>query len=487
MKLIIEDGEGQERGVPVGRDEISIGREAGNTVQLPERNVSRRHARLRRKGGALWLEDLDSSNGVRVNGARIYAPTPVLPGDLIQIGDYDLGLEGIADHSDDAEAFASETAVIRAEDVRAATSAAPARDLPSSEAPRLVCLSGPLRGREYPLRRSIAPVGRSADNVVQIDHPSMSRRHCRLELAGGEWKIFDESSANGVRVNGEPYAAATLRSGDVLELGHVRLRFCPPGEAFALPAARSGARVRAAVLVGAGLAAIVAGALLGRANRTPPAPASERRAANAAGPAAAQIPAPAAQAPSPVAGPTAQAPSPLAGPAALAPSPGPAAAPPPAASARTAAAAGGAPASTPPSRSAPVAAAPARAAAAEGGRPTPAPSAGRPKLAAARDARAAAAAGPSQAARDAAASRSIEEGNARVQAGDYDGAIASFSAAVDQKPAQPILALAWRGLGVAYVYAGDAKNGVRYFKLYQPFCPASERAQLDQTIARYGG
>lgn len=74
-----------------------------------------------------------------------------------------------------------------------------------------------------------------------------------------------------------------------------------------------------------------------------------------------------------------------------------------------------------------------------------------------------------------------------MQAGDYDGAIASFSAAVEQKPAQPVLALAWRGLGIAYVYAGDAKNGVRYFKLYQPFCPASERAQLDRTIARYGG
>jgi hypothetical protein len=47
--------------------------------------------------------------------------------------------------------------------------------------------------------------------------------------------------------------------------------------------------------------------------------------------------------------------------------------------------------------------------------------------------------------------------------------------------------MAYRGLGIAYVYAGDAKRGVQYFKLYLPFCPDAERQQLEQTIARYGG
>jgi len=45
-KLIIEDDEGKAVVVPLIREEISIGRQEGNTIRLTERNVSRRHARL---------------------------------------------------------------------------------------------------------------------------------------------------------------------------------------------------------------------------------------------------------------------------------------------------------------------------------------------------------------------------------------------------------------------------------------------------------
>src|SRR5256885_14265668 len=94
MKLIIEDEEGQRRVVPVVSDEITIGREDGNPTLLRERSVSRPPARLVRDDGFLVIEDLGSSNGVRINGNRIDAPRRIQEGDLIQIGDYDLGIEG---------------------------------------------------------------------------------------------------------------------------------------------------------------------------------------------------------------------------------------------------------------------------------------------------------------------------------------------------------------------------------------------------------
>src|SRR5207237_9285074 len=94
MKLIIEDDEGRKTVIPVVRDEITIGRQDGNTIRLTERNVSRRHARFYRENGSLLLEDLNSYNGVRVNGERIGGPTKVKEGDLIEIGDYDPGIQG---------------------------------------------------------------------------------------------------------------------------------------------------------------------------------------------------------------------------------------------------------------------------------------------------------------------------------------------------------------------------------------------------------
>ena len=92
FKLTIEDDEGKTTVVPLIRDEMSIGRQEGNTIRLTERNISRKHARLLRQNGTLYVEDLASYTGVRVNGARIVAVTPVAEGDEVQIGDYKLML-----------------------------------------------------------------------------------------------------------------------------------------------------------------------------------------------------------------------------------------------------------------------------------------------------------------------------------------------------------------------------------------------------------
>src|SRR5262245_242827 len=73
---------------------MTIGRLEGNTIRLTERNVSRRHARLVRQNGALFIEDLSSFTGVRVNGAKIASPTALREGDEVQIGDYRLALRG---------------------------------------------------------------------------------------------------------------------------------------------------------------------------------------------------------------------------------------------------------------------------------------------------------------------------------------------------------------------------------------------------------
>ncbi|MBL8942612.1 MAG: FHA domain-containing protein, partial [Myxococcales bacterium] len=68
LRLIIEDDEGSTTIVPLGRDAITIGRQQGNTIQLTEKNVSRRHAQLLPEGQTWVLEDLGSYNGVKVNG-----------------------------------------------------------------------------------------------------------------------------------------------------------------------------------------------------------------------------------------------------------------------------------------------------------------------------------------------------------------------------------------------------------------------------------
>jgi hypothetical protein len=92
MKLVIEDDEGLRREVLLDRDEITIGRREDNLVHLPDRNVSRRHARLLQKDGGVLLEDLRSANGTLLNGVRITEAVPLGDGDLVRIGDYGVAL-----------------------------------------------------------------------------------------------------------------------------------------------------------------------------------------------------------------------------------------------------------------------------------------------------------------------------------------------------------------------------------------------------------
>lgn len=64
-----------------------IGRGPGTDVDLEEPEVSRRHAVLFRQEGAVWITDLQSSNGTAINGEAVDGtPTQVLPGDLIRFG-----------------------------------------------------------------------------------------------------------------------------------------------------------------------------------------------------------------------------------------------------------------------------------------------------------------------------------------------------------------------------------------------------------------
>ena len=89
-KLTIEDDEGKTVVVPLIRDEITVGRQEGNSIRLTERNISRRHARFYRQSGTLFVEDLGSYNGIKVNGSKITAATGLKDGDLVIVGDYKL-------------------------------------------------------------------------------------------------------------------------------------------------------------------------------------------------------------------------------------------------------------------------------------------------------------------------------------------------------------------------------------------------------------
>ena len=64
-----------------------VGRQEGLSLVLDSAGMSRQHAQLEEIGGALYLEDLDSTNGTFLNGKRITGPVEVGSGDIIHFAE----------------------------------------------------------------------------------------------------------------------------------------------------------------------------------------------------------------------------------------------------------------------------------------------------------------------------------------------------------------------------------------------------------------
>jgi len=80
--------EADGRGQYLIRKSLSIGRLPGNDVVLAQdSNVSRRHALLSTYQGKVFVRDLNSLNGTKVNGELVAGDHLLQDGDIVTVGD----------------------------------------------------------------------------------------------------------------------------------------------------------------------------------------------------------------------------------------------------------------------------------------------------------------------------------------------------------------------------------------------------------------
>ncbi|MCU0657672.1 MAG: FHA domain-containing protein [Polyangiaceae bacterium] len=217
-KLTIEDDEGTKTLLPLVRDEYHIGRDEQNTIRLTERNVSRRHASLKKENSAWHIVDHGSYNGCYVNGQRVAEQQPLRHSDIIQLGDYRIFVT-----SDAADAESTGPNPVQAQ----------AAMTPQEKPDRLVVVAGPAVGAEFPLGDTPMSLGRAEECGISINHPSVSRFHAEIRPIGkGRFEITDKGSSNGIRVNTIDFRRTLLEHGDLIELGDVRLRFVERGQFY---------------------------------------------------------------------------------------------------------------------------------------------------------------------------------------------------------------------------------------------------------------
>ena len=280
--LVARDINGQVVGqCPLGPNPTTIGRQPDCGVVLPSTAVSRRHASAyERDDGAVVIADEGSANGVQVDGHLIAGPTLVDHGNQIRISDFVLelvpqgqplpaapppqtppppavqvhqappphaGHPSSPMHQPPMAGQGAPTAPVGATMPGAMAPAGgpppAAQEDPDDEQARLnmtmlephagaalaMALTplqlrgkgGPYDGTVFPLDKPLITVGRSKENELVLDDPSISRRHAqvRLGVAGQSFTLLDLRSSNGTFMDGERVKRQDCQEGAVVRFG----------------------------------------------------------------------------------------------------------------------------------------------------------------------------------------------------------------------------------------------------------------------------
>ena len=196
------------------RAEIKIGREPGNEVRLADLTVSRVHARVWTENGLHFkIEDLNSTNGVLLNGHRVTTPTLLTDGDDVKIGAYELTF------SDEHE-----LATLRLELTKLYTRSFSVPHQPSEPSTGTVgMLINEANNAVFAIANGKAALGN--EGAVDIRVPGREKIRASIAQRGTQFYICSETAQPCVRLNGTLVMNAKLSFNDRIEVGGRRFIF----------------------------------------------------------------------------------------------------------------------------------------------------------------------------------------------------------------------------------------------------------------------
>jgi pSer/pThr/pTyr-binding forkhead associated (FHA) protein len=101
-RLFVREGIAQLDELVLQEFPVRLGRDPSNDLILDDVNSSRFHCEIQDRGGRVWIQDLGSTNGIKVNGAVIRGKE-IRSKDIIQIGDIIIEYLGPGAQSDEAQ------------------------------------------------------------------------------------------------------------------------------------------------------------------------------------------------------------------------------------------------------------------------------------------------------------------------------------------------------------------------------------------------
>ncbi len=82
------------------------------------------------------------------------------------------------------------------------------------------------KSKDFPVNKPVVKVGRdNVSNHICVPNQSFSRKHFMIKFSNGQYKIIDQKSLNGTKLNGVKIKESIIKQGDVIEVGDVKFYF----------------------------------------------------------------------------------------------------------------------------------------------------------------------------------------------------------------------------------------------------------------------
>ncbi len=210
---------------------IVIGREEGVDVLIDNPSVSRRHAEIRLGDNGWVVEDLGSSNGTFIRGAKIQGPQSIGLGDEIGLGKFSIVFGKALGEGEHAPAGASAptakqspvaatqgTMHINPHEVRELL-----KESDRKKRAHLIWESGGEKGTHYLSELPAVLVG--TDELCDVRVPKGPKHHVLVVRSTSGTDVRYLATFGSMTVRGEKTERAKLRNGDVIEAGGLTITF----------------------------------------------------------------------------------------------------------------------------------------------------------------------------------------------------------------------------------------------------------------------
>ena len=215
---------------------IMVGRDESADVVIDNPSVSRRHAEIRLDEAGWVVEDLGSSNGTYFQGQKISGPKSIGLGDEIGFGKFSIvfgkalgeGEVPVAKPSPMAErppapkqpppGAADGTMHINPHEVKELL-----KDADRKKRKHFLWEAGDEQGTHYLSDQPAVLVG--TDDLCDIRVPRGPRHHLLLITVDGRVEARYLAMFGSMTVRGRKTKRATLKDGDVLEVGGIKITF----------------------------------------------------------------------------------------------------------------------------------------------------------------------------------------------------------------------------------------------------------------------